>query len=137
MGASSSGTIDIALTIKPMVRVAGLQDISLNATQGSSASGLSPICVYSNTGSGYRIRAAGSGPAESFVLKADGDQVLYEVVLMDTLGRVPLTPGTPSNQRPGHARCAESQAHIEVNVPDTLAEPGTYTGTLTLLVTPD
>ena len=138
LGASSQGSINISLTVKPMVRVSKLQDIVLSTVQGNVAAGSSPLCVFTNGAAEYGVQAIGSGPAEAFLLTSDAGQVSYQVELIENAQRTRLHANTASDShRAGlDPSCSGNNAQIAITISDTEVAPATYTGTLTLLVTP-
>ena len=73
LGATSTGSLNITLTIDALVQISALDDIPLgNYTGGANMTGADDLCVYSNTG-GYEITATGDDGAGGGV-RAGRDQ---------------------------------------------------------------
>jgi hypothetical protein len=63
LGPTSQGTLEITLTIDPLVQISALDDIALGTYVGlGDMTGADDLCVYSNNG-GYDITATGTGAA--------------------------------------------------------------------------
>ena len=72
LGATSQGTLEITLTIDPLVQISALDDIPLgNYTGAGNMTGGDDLCVYSNNG-GYHITATGNGNGQAFELIGAG-----------------------------------------------------------------
>lgn len=138
LGSTSSASLEISLTIAPLARVSALQDIRLTTTQGQAATGSSPVCLFANTQGTLSLTATGSGPASAYTLSSDSGDVAYQLSLVDANGSTPVLAGaavtTNSSTDPS---CTDNTTRLQVDVPDTSAPPATYSGILTLLVSPD
>jgi len=142
LGYSSSATIALSVTIHPLIRVSGVEDIQLDATQGESVAGTSAVCVGGTYGGEYAIEAQGSGAGEAFVLRSGDDTLGYAVSYSDPSGTVELQPATGVGDKrlASSIDCAAGDnARLTISVDgeqSSAAPPGVYNGTLTLLVSP-
>ncbi|MEM7101297.1 MAG: hypothetical protein AAF541_23760 [Pseudomonadota bacterium] len=150
LGKASQGSVEISLTIQPTVRISALQDISLSSEQGMPTSGSSPICLFASRAGEYTIKATGSGPEKSFNLSPtmssnqnsdsrDTNVVPFEVELLGTQSQLVLQSGTPAalgNQISRSLDC-ENPNTLNIEVPQQNSPPGIYTGTLTLVISPN
>lgn len=154
VGTTSSGSIDISLTIPNLVRIFGLNDIALGSYTGTGTmTGNDTFCVHSNVISGtYKIKAtSANGTGGDFRVKSGANYIVYGVDFNDDTaqaGSTSLDHDTESagpynaTKYPnvGNATCAGSEnAGAWVTFQEAAlqeAEPGSYTDTLTLLVTP-
>lgn len=146
----SEGSLDITLSVPPLVRISGLDDLDLGTFQGTGLSGTDQLCVWSTTRA-YRVIAEGDGTGGSFTLTGgdNGDALAYDVQWAATAGAGSgdaLTSGTAlGNQSTSAATSdcnggANPNATVIVTVADTeLASvtEDTYAGTLTLTVEPE
>ena len=147
-GFTSTGTVDIDLTVADEVRIFDLVDITLPFT-GADVQGTSAACIYRNSGTTYTVTASGSGTAGAFTLEDFPltNTVPYTVTWDDD----GAGPGTPTAMTTGTALPADNaqgspttcasgpNATIEVEVlaTDVVGLPAdTYSGTLTLVVAP-
>ena len=142
VGTTSTGTVDISVTVRAAVRISGLQDISLNTTQNSTAVGQTPLCITSTQQTGYRLEAVGSGTQGEFNLAAGGVNLPYRVYFSDQSNRQSLLANTATTLNTADQTLAcknANNAHIQVEVAPSSQQtpPGTYTGTLTLVVVPN
>lgn len=152
LGAQSSGSINISASVANRVRITGLTDVSfLNQDAGIASTNSQNICVWSNTATkGYSIRATGSGAANAFTLSSGASSVGYSVqwngASGSTTGTV-LSAGATSTgytSTATHQSCSTgvaSSASLIVGIGTTdlssMQAGLTYTGTLTLLVSPE
>jgi hypothetical protein len=146
-GATSTGSIDLTITIPTRTRISALNDILLGAWSGSGAlsGGDANICIWSTTG-GYSVTARGSGGGNAFTLTNGAQTVAYTVQWAQTGGAssgTALTTGVALTGRTTNATAIDcstgpaSTAGVFVSIPEsTLAasRPGSYTGTLTLVI---
>jgi len=146
VGATSTGDLDITLTILDEVRISNLTDITLGTFAGVDLSGNSPACVFRSGTGNYEITADGSGAGGAFELSDGTNDVAYTVTYDDGTGAVALTSGTALTGQtggdPGSDTCANTgdNGDISVNVLATDMAPlpaGAYAGLLTLTVAPE
>jgi hypothetical protein len=154
VGTTSTGSIDISLTIPKLVRIFGLNDIALGSYTGTGTmTGNDTFCVHSNVTSGtYKVKAtSANGTGTDFRVKSGSNYIVYDVTFDDDTteaGSTGLDHDTESAgpysatkyANVGTATCAGSEnAGAWVTFQETAlqeAEAGSYTDTLTLLVTP-
>ena len=135
------------------VRITGLVDLAFNTITdlSSDTSQEEDVCVFSNSPtSGYRVTATGSGSSGSFALSASGgNRLAYEVQWNSQPGQLSgtqLTSGTPltglvssATQQTCNSGPSASASLVVILRGSALsgAQPGTYTGQLTLLIAPE
>lgn len=151
LGATSEGTVLISASVPSRARLTGLTDIAFtNQDPTSAASAAQNVCVWSNTATkAYTITATGSGTANAFTLGNGALTVPYTVEWNGSSGQTSgtaLATGTASASlisTATHQTCTagpSSSASLIVGMSTTdlqSMEAGlNYTGSLTLLVTP-
>ena len=151
LGATSTGTVTITASVPNRARITGLTDVSfLNQDPGTAASSAQDVCVWSNTATqAYTITASGSGAANAFTLAAGASTVPYSVEWAAATGQTSgtvLSTGTASTSLTSaatHQTCtsgpsASASLIVRMSTTDlgTMSAGSSYTGTLTLLVTP-
>ncbi len=145
----STGTLDITLTVDPLVMVSGLSDITLQTVNDDDLQGVvNTVCVYSNTSSGYLVTASSANETgTTFRLKDGGTNYIpYTVTWNDDNDDLALDEGVQSeaqtNANSTTTDCSSgdgSNASITVDVTGAnilLVPSGTYTDTLTIIVAP-
>jgi hypothetical protein len=158
LGATSTGSINITVTKAQLARITGLVDMTLNNWQEGQGNVelTNDVCVYSTRpNGGYTIKASGSGAGGAFTLSAGTASTLAYTVGWNAGGVGALTgTATPlfaNTISTGMTRAATDSstcngthpgptARLFVNITSTVmstASDGSYTGTLTLLVTPN
>lgn len=150
IGATSTGTTVITAVIPNLVRITGLNDISLGTWSGTGDMvGSDSLCVWSTTRK-YKLTATGSGASNAFTL-TDGaptpTTIPYSVQWAQSTGASSGTALTSGTQISGQVTSATSttcasgtNSTVIVTVLDAnlQASPAaTYTGTLTLVVAPE
>lgn len=150
-GATSTGTVAISASVPPRARLSKLADISFtNASPASNARNVQNVCAWSNTATrSYRITASGSGAANAFTLSAGVLRVPYTVQWNGAAGRTTGSALAAGAQSAGfvsaatHQQCASgpsASASLIIGITaanlQTMQAATTYTGTLTLLMTP-
>jgi hypothetical protein len=146
LGATSQGTLDITLTIDPLVQISALDDIALGTyTGGGDITVGDDLCVYSNNG-GYDITATGNGTGQPFELIGTTENIPYTVEWATTAGAgtgTALTAGVALPDQGGTFTTPDCggtpNAQVIVTVADAdlaSAPSDSYTGVLTLLVAP-
>jgi hypothetical protein len=152
LGATSTGSVQISVSVPSRVQITGLTDISFaNAEPNGQALSAQNNCVWSNTATkGYTITATGSGTGGAFTLASGAlTPVSYAVQWNQSSGQnsgtalvastasggfvstaaVPTCATTPSSTSSLIVTIAQSQLQAMPSLT-------TYTGTLTLLVNP-
>lgn len=149
LGATSTGSIVITLSVAGRVQISGLSDVAFVAVSpDAAASRAQSVCVWSNTATkGYSVTAAGSGPDGRFALASGGLTTPYAVAWNASAGQssaTSLDPGTALTGLTSAATspdCASGSSSLMITVAAAdlqQAQPETnYVGTLSLLVTPE
>jgi hypothetical protein len=152
LGETSTGSVDINLTIPDQFLVSGLNDFNFGSWDGAAGDEVltDTLCVYGNTGSTYKITASGvadSSGTTAFAVGAAGvSDVAYEVNLNDNATNTgtdhTLTHGdeqaavanldTSSQNCSGGANATLTVTFPEANL--QAAEAAAYGGTLSLTV---
>jgi hypothetical protein len=151
LGATSTGTVTITASVPSRARITGLSDVSfLNQDPDTAASNAQNVCIWSNTATkGYTVTATGSGAASAFTLTNGSGTVPYAVQWSGTSGQTSgtaLTTGTASagltttavNQTCSAAPATTASLIVNISTANlgTMSAGASYTGTLTLVVTP-
>lgn len=145
-GFSSTGTLDISITVDDEVRISNLGDILLGTFAGTDATGSSAACIYRNSATTYQITASGDGTANAFTLSDGTGTVPYSVTYADASATpVSVASGIALTGQDGadtDVDCAvtgnNASIGVTVSAADAAALPaGNYTGTLTLVVAPN
>jgi hypothetical protein len=151
LGATSTGTVTITASVPNRARITGLADVSfLNQDPTVAASGAQNVCVWSNTATKrYTVTATGDGTSNAFTLANGALTVPYSVQWNATSGQTSgtaLATGTASaalTSAATHQTCASgptASASLIVGIATTdlgaMQAATTYTGVLTLVVTP-
>jgi hypothetical protein len=151
-GSTSTGSITITASVPARAQITNLTDVTFSPTDLTvAASNAQNVCVWSNTATKqYTVTASGSGTASAFTL-ASGvlTPVPYTVQWNQTSGQTSgtgLTTGTASSAYTSTATtptCASgpsTTASLIVTISATnlqaMQASASYTGTLTLLITP-
>jgi len=151
LGATSTGSVSISASVPPRAKLSGLSDVAFtNQDPATAASNAQNVCAWSNTATkGYTITATGSGASNAFTLANGALTVPYSVEWAGSSGQATgtaLTAGTASSGFTSTAtnlNCASgptSSASLIVGISSTdlsaMQASTTYSGTLTLLMTP-
>ena len=132
------------------VRVTGLQDVQFGSVGlGGDAVQSQSICVFSsNRIPAYSVIALGSGPGSTFALASGIDAIKFDVMWSELTGQMAgeeLMAGKPSQSfvsTATHHACNNgpmTSASLIVRVREAEianAKAGTYSGALTLIVSP-
>lgn len=150
VGATSTGSITITLSVAQRVRIGGLSDVSLAAVSpDETATAAQSVCVWSNTATrGYSVTASGSGGGGAFVLASGAQSTRYDVAWNGSAGQgsgTRLAPGSPlagqtsSAITPDCAAGPSASLTVSVEASELRAAQAeaTYLGTLNLLVSPE
>ncbi len=151
LGATSTGSIAISLSVAGRVQITGLGDVSFVAVSpDAAATSAQNVCVWSNTATrGYSVTASGSGAGNAFELSGPANTTPYAVAWSDAAGQTAGTPlgagaalsglrSSATSPDCGNGGAASSSLIVTVE-PAALqaAQPDTtYTGALNLLVAP-
>lgn len=151
LGDTSTGSVTITASVPNRARITGLTDVAFpNQDPSNTASNSQNVCVWTNTATkAYTITATGSGAASAFSLSNGIGTVPYSVQWADTSDQTSgtaLSAGTASasltttatNHNCTAAPASTASLVIEIASADlgTMTAGSNYTGTLTLLVTP-
>jgi len=152
LGTTSTGNITINATISGLVQISNLSDLSFSSLTGTTDTTLSEnVCVWSNTSTkNYTIKATGNGTASAFTLASGSNAPLpYGVSWAATSGASSGTSLTTNTTSAAFASTATSPlcsttptttATLFVTITAanqyTMVANASYTGILTLLVTP-
>lgn len=157
IGPTSSGSVNLSITKSSTARISGLSDMVLDWTDGAGdVVWASDLCIYSTRGNGsYTITATGSTAAGGAFLLLNGDKsIAYDVVWNDggkdnlANNGVKLMPGQPSSMMSNASKTSAScngsasgpTARLVINISESslaAASEGSYSESLTLLVTPN
>lgn len=150
-GATSTGTLTITASVPNRARISGLDDVEfLNQDPSTAASSAQDVCAWTNTATrAYTITATGSGASNAFTLTNGTTTVPYSVQWSPSSGQTSgtaLAAGTASaslTSTASHNLCVSgpaSSASLIVGIGSadlsTMSAGSNYTGTLTLLVSP-
>lgn len=152
LGATSSGTVTINASVPKQAQISGLTDVDLtNSNPNQNAVFSENTCVWSNTATkGYSLTATGNGAGSTFQLVNGSLTVPYSVAWAASSGATSgtaLTSGTPltglttTATKPTCSSSPTSTSTLIVSIASAdlqgMTAVTTYTGTLTLLVTPN
>ena len=155
-GVTSTGSLTVSATISPRVDITNLSDVTFTDADlgpvlntANQATKASNVCVWSNNADkSYYITASGSGSSSAFTLANSTNPVIpYEVYWSATSGQTTgtqLSAATKSAKLTstatlptcGGATSASLVVGIQGSDANTMLASTTYTGTLTLLVSP-
>lgn len=143
----SSAVTTITLTIEPHIQISNVSDIVLEvADRNQDVSLEENICVRGNVGSRYSVTAAGQdGTQQPFQLVSEaGEAIAYEVLFRGDLSRATGDRLVPGEASPFYEMLTSAQncdgkdtaAFTVIFRAENLrpAEPGVYSGFLTLTV---
>ncbi|MEJ2114951.1 MAG: hypothetical protein P8X88_02640 [Gammaproteobacteria bacterium] len=156
LDATSTGTVDIDVTIGDLIQISGLVPMTgTTYTPGGPVNYSTPACVYRNSGAGYDVTATSStagGAGANFLLNGTSANVVYTVNYNDGVTSGALTNGTLNasfaNANQTIADCsigAGGNVTVSVSIPEVGAGPlnglaevpaDTYTDELSILVAP-
>jgi len=152
VGATSTGSIGLTVSVPNRVQITGLTDIDFSSSDPMvQATNSQSNCVWSNTATkGYTITATGSGAAGAFTLASGAlTPVNYSVLWSQTAAQTTgtaLTAATASSgfvstaTRPACIAAPSTSSSLTVQIATSelqnMASLTNYTGTLTLLVNP-
>ncbi len=146
LGATSSGSTDVSLTIQDRVQISGMTNVALGSYTGTGdLTGSTDYCAYRNGGGNYTVKLTSS--TGSFAVANGGDSIAF-AVRADVAGDGDASDGellsynSVSSSMAGDAAvdCSSStngQLHFTLAEAALQAAPSkTYTATVTVLVEP-
>jgi hypothetical protein len=150
LGATSTGSLNLSVKKDARVKISDLNDLSQNAwDEGQGDVVLTDnVCVYSTRANGaYKVTANGSGAANAFTLANGANIMPYALKWADSVAGAgeALTANALStafanaNRSDPNCTVGGNNAKLEVKISAadmTAAIDGTYTGVLTLIVSP-
>jgi hypothetical protein len=151
LGATSTGTVSISASVANRAQITGLTDVTFNAVDpGTAQSVPQSNCVWSNTSTkAYSITATGSGTSGAFTLANGANSVPYSVQWSQSTGQttgsalaagtaLPGQISTAANPTCSTSPTTTSSLIVGITAANlqTMVAGASYTGTLTLLVTP-
>ncbi len=152
LGANSTGTVSITASVAARAQITGLTDVTFRAVDPTvAASNAQSDCVWTNTlNRGYSITATGSGTASAFTLASSSSlTVPYTVQWAASTGQTSgtaLTTGTAATgmtslaANPTCSTAPSTTSSLVIGISSanllTMTAATSYTGTLTLLITP-
>jgi len=148
LGSTSGGTAAVSLDIVDLMVVSGIGDIGLGAYVGTGGlAGNDDMCVYRNGTGSYKVKLTSANQSGgAFRLNTGANYITYTVDWTDN-GTAGTTAGVTSDvEETGQGGHATSQtcggspnANLAVSVAEAAlqaAPTGSYTDTVTILVTP-
>jgi hypothetical protein len=152
LGTTSTGTINVSITIPALVQITGLSDITLGSTSSFPATGNTSACIYSNVASplgSYFVTATSQNTSGTdFRVKNSGTNfIVYSAFWNNTSAATPttaLTSGTKTAQQTGGSAVsltcggsANANFNISFSASQVQSAPAaTYTDVVTILITP-
>jgi hypothetical protein len=151
LGATSTGSVTITASVANRAQISGLTDVTFAGVDPSTtASSAQSNCVWSNTATkGYSITATGSGTSGAFTLANGALSVPYSVQWSASSGQssgTALSTGTALagltstavNPTCSTSPTTTSSLIVSISAANLqgMVSATSYTGTLTLLVTP-
>lgn len=151
LGSTSTGTVDILASVPARARITGLAAVDFTGQDPAvAASDAQDVCVWSNTSTkGYTVTATGNGAGSAFTLTDGSNTVPYSVEWSASSGQSSgsvLTAGVASgslvstaiNQNCSSGPPASASLIVRMSTSDlgNMVGGSSYSGTLTLLVTP-
>lgn len=149
LGLTSTGTVNITVSTGDQIQISGMVDIVGGHVVGSDFVGTTPVCIYKNGADNtFRINADSNFAGGGFNL-ADGggaNPVAYTVNYFDGAGNttamVENTDVAVDNANDQATDCSSGNAAqtFTITAADAALQAvpaGTYTDTLTILVTPN
>lgn len=149
LGATSTGSLDIDVSIQNLVLISGLNNISLGTYNGTdpSLTGSDSFCVYRNGSGSYTATVSGSynaGAGTGFLVYGGtgSDTMAYTV----TYNGTGITHGSTTATQTGNSSsqsCVGDVGNVNATIGVTIqgsvlqaAPTGNYLGTITILISP-
>lgn len=147
LGGTSTGDIDIDVTVGDQIQVTALQDITGSHVPGADFTGSSTACVYTNNPTGnYDVTMTSSNPGAGnvFQLSDGATDVVYNISYNDGNSSAAMLSGqvntTFDNADTASTTCGGTpQSSIDITVPAAnldVVGAGTYSDVVTILVSP-
>ena len=147
LGSSSEGTITISLAIEPTIYVPEINNINLTITDRSVDTAFSEnFCVSGNSDGRYIVTVQGSTEVgnEFALTNTSNELLLYTVSYRAEPGQAEADLLTPGSSSPSYSLktrsdgCADSPSFTVTFPSESLQgiSSGSYTGSLTLMVSP-
>lgn len=149
IGATSTGSVVITATVPNRALITSLSDVNFtNADPSVAATSSQGPCVWSNTSTrNYTITASGSGSAGAFTIASGTSVIPYSVGWANSANATSLTSLTAGSASSALASNAtniscggtgNSTLKVTIGASDlqNMVATNSYTGTLTLVVTP-
>lgn len=148
LGATSTGTSLVSLTVNDRVQISSVADIALGAYAGTGTmSGQSTYCVHRNGGDDYTLTLTTNEAAYQVASASTGDTIAFTVLVDDdndaSAGGAALAYNTASGNLVGHVAAAcggADNAAIQVSFTEAnlqaVSSANDYQATVTMLVTP-
>ena len=151
LGSTSSGTISISVSVPPQARVSGVRDMEFADVESEVLQTRSrDICMSSNSlARSFRVSVVGSGSEGSLEVSNGPHTLAYSVHWSWPEEPDPGSPsatGSPASSlvaSPSQLRCRPGMGLVRLTVaiddprPRLVDTPAPYTGTLTLLLSPE
>lgn len=147
VGTTSTGTSTVSLTIPKLVKIASMADFAFGTYAGTGAlDSNDDVNIASNYTGTYRVTLTGSGAASAFTITNGTQTIAYAPSFnkaTGTAGGVLATSGTAITAQTGIVKplaTATLNANIRVQMTQAniqAVDAGTYSGTLTIVVTPE
>lgn len=147
LGATSSGTSVVSLTVADNVKITGISDIALGSWSGTgNLVGSTSYCVYRNGGDSYSITATTDQSNFSVYSPTTKDSIPFTAQVSDTVNSViaPLTYNTATtaalkgstSMTCGGGSNGQLQVTFAQSALQTASSGTDYQATVTLLVQP-
>ncbi|WP_133139417.1 hypothetical protein [Legionella genomosp. 1] len=152
LGTTSTGTVNVSITIPALVQISGLADIALGTPVAFPVTGNTTACIYSNVasplGSYFVTATSNNASAGAFRVNDGGTNfITYSAYWNNTSAATQttlLTSGTKTAQQTGgnavSLTCGgtpNANFNISFSAAQVAGAPAaTYTDTVTLLITP-
>lgn len=150
LGNTSTGDVGITVTIQDLVQISALNDIVFGTYGGTGPlTAAETFCVYRNNTGAYQVTLTGNsdglgGTGTDFFVTSGTDTIAYTVTYDDGSGAAAITTGTPLTGQLGDATATDCGGVDNTTINVSMAEAdlqsaaaGTYSGLLTLLVSPE
>ena len=149
IGTTSTGTAVISVTIPKLIRARSFSDFNMSASYPGTGdlNANDDLNISTNYATaGYRLTGTGTGASSAFTVTDGTQTIAYNAYFNDvsgTTGRVALATGTPLTAQTGAATTLAS-ATLNANLSIEMLQAnlqavnaGAYTGTITLVFTPE